>query len=533
MIRTKYEGGNLELRVANVLTAAETLGVNYLAASIIVEELYRHGVRDFILSPGARSAPLALAVARHPGVNTAVVLDERSAGFYALGMSKYSRIPVALICTSGSAGAHYLPAVIEASHSEIPLIIITADRPYELHFTGSNQTVKQEGFFGEFVKCVRVIPPVVLPDDLSFVLRTTNVICQFAGVARPVHLNVQFRTPLIESNSVPVVLPSRVRKWLENGTPLCTYAAEHTSSELNPEIVEMLTRAQRGLVVAGSVDSPFEQNALCQFVEAIQWPCLVERAAGVSASYGHVLPVFPQISASEKYGSPDLIVHFGRLPTNRSSLEYLTSQTCPCIQVSSSEQCHDPSGFVTHKIFGSITKVAPLIARHLARSALLSSFESLRVLHDSAAQEINQQNLFSELQVLNATLKQLAPDTTLYVGNSLPIRLINLAAATQSNVVVGAHRGASGIDGTLAIAAGWARSSKVPVVLIVGDLTFIHDYSSLSILVEVTTPCTVVVINNGGGRIFDTLPALNQSAEFESLFLTPQKVSIEGIASLY
>jgi 2-succinyl-5-enolpyruvyl-6-hydroxy-3-cyclohexene-1-carboxylate synthase len=111
--------------------------------------------------------------------------------------------------------------------------------------------------------------------------------------------------------------------------------------------------------------------------------------------------------------------------------------------------------------------------------------------------------------------------------------LINLAAATKSDIVVGAHRGASGIDGTLAIAAGWACSSKAPVVLLIGDLTFIHDHSSLSLLSEVKTPCTVIVINNGGGRIFDTLPALNQSAEFESLFLTPQKISIEGIASLY
>lgn len=527
------EGRSLDLRIANLLTAARTLGINYLAATIIVEELYRYGVRDFILSPGARSAPLALAVARHPGANVAVVLDERSAGFYALGISKFSRIPVALICTSGSAGAHYLPAVIEASHSGIPLIIITADRPYELHHTGSNQTVEQEGFFGKFVECVRVIPPVVCPDDLTFILRTTSALCQVAGAAKPVHLNVQFRTPLINCNSEGVVLPMRVQQWLEKGTPLCMHATESPCFELDPSIVKMLTSAKRGLVVAGSVDSPLEQKALCQFVQAIQWPCLVERAAGVSASYEHVLPVFPQKPVSEKYGSPDLIVHFGRLPTNASSLGFLTSQTCPCIQIGSFDQWHDPSGFVTHKVHGSIARIAPLISRYLNRSDLLSSFKDLRALYDSAVHGVNQHGSFSEIQVLNVTLQELPSDTTLYVGNSLPIRLINLAAATKSDVVIGAHRGASGIDGTLAITAGWARSSKASVVLMVGDLTFIHDHSSLSILSEIPTPCAVVVINNGGGRIFDTLPALNQSAEFEALFLTPQKISIEGIATLY
>lgn len=533
MIRTKYEGPSPDLRVAHLLKAAESFGLNYLAASLIVEELYRYGVRDFILSPGARSAPLALAAARHSGVHTTVVLDERSAGFYALGISKFSRIPVALICTSGSAGAHYLPAVIEASHSEIPLIVITADRPYELHYTGSNQTVEQEGFFGKFVGCVRDIPPVASPDDLTFILRTTSAVCQVARSARPVHLNVQFRTPLITNTAEPVVLPVRVRQWLEGGAPLCEVAPESVRFELDPELVEMLSSAQRGLVVAGSVDSPAEQKALCRFVQEVRWPCLIERAAGVTAHYENVVPVFPQKTVDEKYGSPDLIIHFGRLPTNASSLAFLTSQECPCIQVGCADHNYDPSGFVTHRLCGSIARVAPSIASAITESALRPAFESLRMLHDSAAQAIDQHDSFSEIQALNIVLKQLTPDTTLYVGNSLPIRLINLAAATESDVVVGAHRGASGIDGTLAITAGWARSSRAPVVLLVGDLTFIHDYSSLTLLSEVTTPCTVVVINNGGGRIFDTLPGLNQSEEFESLFLTPQKISIEGIASLY
>jgi 2-succinyl-5-enolpyruvyl-6-hydroxy-3-cyclohexene-1-carboxylate synthase len=533
MIRTKYEGRSLDLRVANLLNDAQTQGLNYLAAAVVVEELYRHGIRDFILSPGARSAPLALAIARHPGVNTTVVLDERSAAFYALGISKFNRIPAVLICTSGSAGAHYLPAVIEASHSEIPLIVITADRPYELHYTGSNQTVEQEGFYGNFVECVRTIPPVVSPDDLTFVLRTISAVLQASRAAKPVHLNFQFRTPLIASSPEPISLPVRFRQWLEGGEPLCTYSTDSSSFQLDADIVERLTRAQRGLVIAGSIDSPSEQLALRHFVEAIQWPCLIEKAAGVTASYPHVVPLLPQEAVTGVYGFPDLVVHFGRLPTNASSLGYLTSQTCPCIQVGSSDQRQDPSGFVTHRVCGSVDEVAPLIARYLGESALLTEFKALRVLYDSVVQGISQDPSFSEIQVLNSTLSQLPPDTTLYVGNSLPIRLINLAAATESNVVVGAHRGASGIDGTLAITAGWARSSLTPVVLLVGDLTFIHDHASLGLLSEVPVCCTVVVINNGGGRIFDTLPTLNQSAEFESLFLTPQKISIEGIASLY
>lgn len=529
----KYEGGSMDLRVANLRTAAKTLGLNYLVAVVIIEELYRHGVRDFIVSPGARSAPLALAAARHPGINTTVVLDERSAGFYALGISKFSRMPVALICTSGSAGAHYLPAVIEASLSEVPLIIITADRPYELHHTGSNQTVEQEGFFGSFVRCVRTIPPVSSPEDLTFVLRTVSAVYQAAGVARPVHLNVQFRTPLIASAPESFVIPTRVDQWVHGCAPLCVSSNRNASYQLDPEVVELLTKAQRGVVISGSIDSPLEQRALRDFVEAIQWPSIIERAAGISAAYAHVLPVLPQEPLTEEFGLPDLIVHFGRLPTNASNLGYLTSQTCPCIQIGSFDQWRDPSGFVTHRVGGSIVEVAPLIAPYLRKSALLQGFESLRVLYESAVQGVGEYESFSEMQVLNITLSQLPPDATLYVGNSLPIRLINFAAATESNVIVGAHRGASGIDGTLAITAGWARSSKAPVVLLVGDLTFIYDYPSLCLFKEVTTCCTIVVINNGGGRIFDTLPTLNQSAEFESLFLTPQSISIEGIASLY
>jgi len=509
------------------------LGLNYLVASLVIEELYRHGVLEFVISPGARSAPLAFAAYNHSHVNTTVILDERSAAFYALGISKFNRRPSALICTSGSAGAHYLPAIIEACLSEVPLIIITADRPYELHHTGSNQTVEQEGLFGQFVACVRTIYPVASIDELIIALLTTNAVCQVAGATQPVHLNIQFRTPLVVIEPKNYVLPARIQQWLESEVALCEILKNQEVAHLDQKIINLLNQARRGLVIAGSIDNPLDQQALCRFVEEIKWPCVIERAAGVTASYPHVLPVLPQDLESKELLSADLIIHFGKLPTNSSTLSYLTSQSCPCIQVGSLTQRYDSSGFVSHKVLGAPREIAPLLVPYLTQSDLLLEVEKLRSSHEAAILAVSTHDSFTEMQVLNTTLDKLPPEATLYVGNSLPIRLINMAMPTKSNVIVGAHRGASGIDGTLAITAGWVRASRLPVVLLVGDLTFIHDHASLGLFRNMKTSCTIVVINNGGGRIFDTLPTLNELANFEALFLTPQAISIGGIASLY
>jgi 2-succinyl-5-enolpyruvyl-6-hydroxy-3-cyclohexene-1-carboxylate synthase len=501
-------------------------GRNHLIAFIIIEELYRLGVRDFIISPGARSAPLALACKEHKDITTKVILDERSAAFYALGIAKITRIPTVLLCTSGTAAAHYLPAIIEAYLTEVPLFILTADRPAELYFSGANQTVPQLDICASFVGAKRSIPAGHGFEEQLMALKETNWLYHEC-LKKPVHLNVQFRLPLFSEYRGNVVLAPRIARWLTVKTPL-TQTIHPTPSKLPQNIVQILQTSRKGLIVAGPVQFYKEQAALRTFIDTVKWPCIAEFPSGITAKRDFVVSTLSHISNAESL-DPDLVLHVGLLPTDNLTRQFLENSDACCLQINAISERLDPSGFVDFCVNGDLTTILPLFAPFVPSSTLIfePTHSALNCLPASES------FTFSELDACRAFLAALPTDIVVSIGNSLAIRLITMAGPTDQDFDNSFHRGASGIDGTIAIAAGILHATSRPTALLIGDLSFFHDISSLSLLTHSPTPCVIVVLNNNGGGIFRTLPSLSNLPHFSELFETPQSLSLERAAALF
>lgn len=505
----------------------KTLGANYQIASLVIEELARLGLRHIVISPGARSGPIALAAWKNERITTHVVHDERSAAFFAAGLSKAAKTPAALICTSGTAAAHYLPAVIECSLTEIPLFIISGDRPPELHFTGSNQTIPQENLFSPFVVAQRTIPP---PDHQNYLVQAVSETNWLASLSRrgPVHLNMQFRQPLLgESEDLP--LPKRITSWLESSDPITEHFCSTSPEILDKEVTTLLEGAAKGLIVVGPIHCLEEQRAVSEFVATAPWPCLGELAAGLSEHQTHI---FLGGAKSVKHLEPDVILHFGGLPTDNSTRTLLEATDGIVIQIQSLTHKIDSAGFIKYRVGGSVKALASALLKSMKDSAMTPLVSDLRTRKMKLLETFCQEEL-SELGAVKHSLEALSVEHALYLANSLSVRLGNLTHGCKPGIPIGCHRGASGIDGTIALATGFCFELGRPTLLILGDIAFIHDFGSLQLAEKLLEPFVVVVLNNNGGGIFHLLPKLSELEGFEELFGTPHRVDLSKVSSLF
>ncbi len=505
----------------------KTLGANYQIASLVIEELTRLGLRHIVISPGARSGPLALAAWKHEQITTHVVHDERSAAFFAAGLSKASKTPAVLICTSGTAAAHYLPAVIECSLTEIPLFIISADRPPELHFTGSNQTIPQDNLFSPFVVAQRTIPP---PDHQNYLMQAVSETNWLVSQSRrgPVHLNMQFRQPLLgDTEDLP--LPNRIVSWLKSSGPLTEHLCSVSPELLDNQVKVLLEQAARGLIVVGPIHCLEEQRAVSDFVAAAPWPCLCELAAGLSEGKKHI---FLGGTKSVKHLEPDVILHFGGLPTDNSTRTLLECTEGAVVQIQSLTHKIDSAGFIKYRVEGSAKALASALLTCMKASSITQLVSDLRARKTTLLEEFCQEEL-SELSAVKHSLESLDVGHALYLANSLSVRLGNLTHGCKQGIPIGCHRGASGIDGTIALATGFCFELGRPTLLILGDIAFIHDFSSLQLAEKLLEPFVIVVLNNNGGGIFHLLPKLSELDGFEELFGTPHSVDLSKVSALF
>ncbi len=523
--------------------------MNVLWGSLIIEELIRQGIDYFCLSPGSRSTPLTAAVARHPRARNTICYDERGAAFHALGYARGSGKPAVLICTSGTAVANYLPAVAEASIDRLPLIILSADRPPELHETGANQAFPQSGIFGEYVRWQFNFP---CPDEAispRFVLTTIDqaVYRATSPLPGPVHLNLPFREPL---EPTPLPLPedylSPIDEWQNHSRPYTRYTPPERglTEETIGKLQEKIAATRRGLFVVGRLKSESDRAAVRECAEKLGWPVLADIQSGLrmgnapetALSYFDLLLLSPRFSAELQ---PETILHIGGPLTSKRFLQFIVSSSfAEYILVQNHPFREDPAHRVTWRLESDISRFCRRLSRGAAaridpewREALTGKSRQVGEMLDNLLAETNG---LKEAWIARLLSRNIPAEHTLFLASSLPIREMDMFADPSGAAVpVAANRGVSGIDGTIASACGYAAGLNRPVTILIGDLALLHDLNSLSLIKSLSQPVIIVLLNNHGGGIFSFLPISKFKDIFEPYFGTPHNYQFKEAAKLF
>lgn len=512
-------------------------------ATALIDELTKAGVRDVVVSPGSRSAPLTLAAHGHPRVRDHNILDERSAAFVALGLASATRTPTALICTSGTAAANYLPAVIEASLSQIPLILLTADRPHELRDCGAAQTVPQVGLYGDAVRWQLDLPTPGPEPGLWRHLRRSA--CRAGAEAAapnagPVHLNVPLRDPLSPG---PEDLPEP--EGSANADHAFTAVAAPLAKpgpELTDRLAEYLLGESDGLIVVGPMQvTPTFSEALAQCAEHSGWPVLGEPLSQQrcrqepSGSYVDAHDALFRVTSWIQERAPRRILRFGSAPTSKPMNQWLASSAArtwvvdPCAWKDPDAaaerilRCDPPSLVCSlrdrlhagpqpqHSAFGEIWVRAGARAREVLTQGLDERFE------------------LSEPEVIRCVADATPEGSAVFLGNSMPVRDADAFwPASASSLRFFGNRGANGIDGTLSTLVGISRGHQGPTLGVIGDLSLLHDWTGLLSARASGGNLTVVVVDNAGGGIFEFLPIAKniERSTFETHFGTDQDIDL-------
>jgi 2-succinyl-5-enolpyruvyl-6-hydroxy-3-cyclohexene-1-carboxylate synthase len=525
---------------------------NTALASALVEELARCGVRHAVLAPGSRSTPLALALWRNPAIEAIVHVDERSAGFLALGAAQASGRPAVVACTSGSAAANLHPAVVEADEAAVPLMILTSDRPPELRGIGAGQTIDQLKLYGPAVRWFCEVGTHEADD--TGLLHMRSVACRGYATARgeprpgPVHLNLAWREPLgPEPREGDVTASSGLALQGRDGRPLTavdTPAASEPDAEQIDELAARLATARRGLIVCGRQPDS-HAAAIASLAANTGYPILAEPTSQVRlGGHDRELVVWPYDSIARlrpAHLEPELIVRFGDMPTSKQLRQWLASiDDLQEVAIDPLYGWNDPNRRAASLLRADPTPTADALSRRLGRRENAEWSAAWRDAAGAAAEAIR--GALAEITGpsepgVQAALGRLYADGELvYTASSMPIRDQEAYVPSgPTRVRFLCNRGANGIDGLVSSGIGAAAASGRPTWLVLGDLCLYHDMNGLSALRGVDAPVRIVVVNNGGGGIFEFLPQaeLIERDEFEAMFGTPSGVSVERIAALH
>ena len=527
----------------------DSSNINTLWSSLLIEELFRNDIDYCCISPGSRSAPLTVAAARQPRLQTILCLDERGAAFHALGYARASGKPAVLLCTSGTAAANYLPAVIEAAMDRLPLLLLSADRPPELQETGANQTIRQRQLFGSYTKWEFELPCPTETIAPQSVLTTLNQAIYQArnSPAGPVHLNCPFREPL-----APVMTPvtasycNSLESWLTGQAPFTVYEPRRSMPTLAAinDIANLLTHST-GLVVAGHLDTAEERTAVSQLLQRSQWPVFADITSGLRlGDHGALLlPYFDQLLLSRRFRAhyrPAVVLHIGGQVVSKRLPEFMQQlQPSPYyIAVKNHPFRYDPGHQVSQHLETDIAAFCQALLERLEPRPPAADTPTLLTLSAAVGKIIDDfiepEQVINEIAVARLVSAQLPAGHGLWLASSMPIRDMDMVGSVrESNVPIGANRGASGIEGSIAAASGFAVGLQAPVTLVVGDLALLHDLNSLALLKKIQQPVIVVLINNNGGGIFSFLPIADFADIFEDYFGTPHALGFQAAAQLF
>ncbi|MEH2382288.1 MAG: 2-succinyl-5-enolpyruvyl-6-hydroxy-3-cyclohexene-1-carboxylic-acid synthase [Nostoc sp.] len=519
--------------------------VNQLWAYILTETLKRLGLTCAIICPGSRSTPLAIAFAQQvPEIEAISILDERSAAFFALGQAQATGRPVVLVCTSGTAGANFYSAVIEASYSRVPLLILTTDRPPELRDCHSGQTVDQLRLYGNYPNWQTELA-LPSPDMGILAYLRQTVIHSWERTQTPtkgaVHLNIPFRDPL-----APV----------PDGTDLSYLQSQFHSEDFFAEIAnpcpmshapfpipQQWKECDRGIIIAG-VAQPLQPQEYCraiaQLSETLQWPVLAEGLSPVR-NYAELNPylisTYDLILRNQQLAkqlAPEMVIQVGEMPTSKELRNWIDARQPRRWVIDNSDQNFDPlHGRTTHlRISVEDIKVEE---RNLSFSSdygkkWCDAETQVRLVVDQTMGKIDE---IIESKAAWLISQILPPETPLFIANSMPVRDVEYFWK-PNNLGVRSHfnRGANGIDGTLSTALGMAHRQQSSVML-TGDLALLHDTNGFLIRNKFVGHLTIVLINNNGGGIFEMLPIAKFEPPFEEFFGTPQDIDFAQLCATY
>jgi 2-succinyl-5-enolpyruvyl-6-hydroxy-3-cyclohexene-1-carboxylate synthase len=525
---------------------------NTALASAFVEELARCGLRQAVVSPGSRSTPLAVALWRQPEIEVTVIVDERSAAFFALGAAQASRAPVGMLCTSGTAAANFHPAICEADHSAIPLIALTADRPPELRGIGAGQTIDQLKLFGSSVRWFCEVGTHEADDEGLLHYRSTA--CRAFAAARgeprpgPVHLNLAWREPLAPlpvdgavTATDPLALEGRDGRPLTAVTPLDLEPSEF----LLDEVAKHISAAGSGVIVAGRQADPELREPLAHLARVTGFPILAEPTSQLRCGphdRSHVVTAYDLLLRDERFrgtAAPDLVLRFGEMPTSKPLREWLAGCGADQIVVDPSGGWNEPSRRVAAILRADPTELAAGWAARLegeTREAPAVWLEAEHAAREAIVAELAGIEAPTEPGLQLALAAAHSSGDLVYTASSMPIRDQEaFLPPGEADVLFLCNRGANGIDGLVSSGIGAARMSGRPTTVITGDLGFLHDLGGLAALRDVETPVRIVVVDNDGGGIFHFLPQQKAlgDGEFEALMGTPRGVSVPKAAAMF
>ncbi|NET03748.1 MAG: 2-succinyl-5-enolpyruvyl-6-hydroxy-3-cyclohexene-1-carboxylic-acid synthase [Merismopedia sp. SIO2A8] len=548
---------------------------NTLWASILAETLKRLGLTTAVICPGSRSTPLAVAFAQQQQVEAISVLDERSAAFFALGIARATAHPVVLVCTSGTAGANFYPAVIEARESLVPLLVLTADRPPELRDCHSGQTIDQVKLYGHYTKWqMELALPSVEIGMLRYLRQTVIHAWEQALLPTPgpVHLNLPFRNPLapltqLDTDALPPVF--QLEDFFAAITPSIS-GPFSSSSSLPLSLYQQWHQCKQGLIIAGPAQPPNPQQycqAVAQLSQALEWPVLAEGLSPLR-NYAQLNPYL--ISTYDlivrnreqlQHLKPAMVIHLGELPISKQLRLWLDECQPQRWVIHPAHHNFDPlHGQTTHlrmpveevsrwsKEF-NIDKLKVKKSQKFNRESLekfrVPSFQSLtqtylqRWCHlEAQVKSTIDQKMTTMRQLFEGKAawllsQSLPPETPLFIANSMPVRDVELFWKTgNTGIRPFFNRGANGIDGTLSTALGIAHRRQSSIML-TGDLALLHDTNGFLLKNKFVGHLTIVLINNNGGGIFETLPISQFDPPFEEFFATPQEVDFSQLCITY
>lgn len=513
---------------------------NTLWAGVIVETLWRCGVYRAVVSPGSRSTPLTMALARHAGIEAIPVLDERSAAFFALGLARKSFRPVALVCTSGTAGANYFPAVIEAQESGVPLLVLTADRPPEMRACASGQTIDQQKLYGAHVnRDFELAVPEAKMALLSYLRQTIAQACRstLQPQAGPVHINVPFRDPL-----VPLADGSAAPVAGEIGEDFFAHLEPVGFAATGQTKLWQRAISARGLIVAGpdqAVDPVAYAAKVTQLAKQLGWPILADgvsplrhfasKGAVVITAYDTIL----RNATAARDLAPRYVLCLGEWPTSKVLRGWIESSGAEIVLVSRRHDNRDALHGRTRQICAPVEALTALVRKPQPGMYAASWRKAEATVRTAMAAAPRARGAVFEGDIAPALAGALPKQTPLFVASSMPVRDVEYFwPATARGYRFYFNRGANGIDGTLSTALGVAHAGR-PAVLLTGDLAFLHDSNGLLLSGKLRGSLTVILINNNGGGIFEHLPVAGYNPPFEDYFATPQNVDFGQLCAAH
>jgi 2-succinyl-5-enolpyruvyl-6-hydroxy-3-cyclohexene-1-carboxylate synthase len=527
-----------------------TENMNMLWAGLLIEQFDRAGVDCFCLSPGSRSTPLVAALAGRPGWKPIVHYDERGAAFYALGHARATGRPAVCVTTSGTAAANLFPAVMEAARSRIPIILLTADRPPELRDTGANQAVDQVNLFGRYARWFFDLPCPTREMDPRAVLTVAAQALHHATrrPRGPVHINCSFREPLEprpDGRDVSDYLEP-VSGWLAQSSVY----GEHVAPVGTPDpdaldaLAASIRSARRGLVVVGQLADETETFAVQALVRALDWPALPDITSGLRVGGGAecLIPYYDLLLASDAFRlrhAPDVILQVGGRLTSRRLLDYLASaRPSPYALVSDHPDRDQPHHRATINIESDVAAFCEALLPRVEGAGNQEWLNAWRSASQAADRKIDEllagSNALSEPAVARLVTRWAGRDDGLVLASSMPVRDANTFGDGNAPCLrLASNRGASGIDGTVATAAGFAGGLGRPTTLLIGDLALLHDLNSLALARNGAVPFVVVALNNNGSGIFHFLPVAGHADLFEKYFGAPHGLRFKEAAAMF